>query len=231
MVKKSERRIPPRTRESSHPILSPSHPARKSRIKTINEGLILEAALDVFSRYGFRGTTLDQIALRAEMSKPNLLYYFKSKDDIYEAVLERTLAEWLAPLTGLDAGGEPIEEIKKYVAAKIALSERNPKASRLFANEILQGAPSIANVLSGPLKTIVDRKARTIRKWIAEGRIAPVDPYHLIFMIWAVTQHYADFEVQIRAVLGSTAVGRKHFEAAEQTIMTVLIEGLRPRTG
>jgi TetR/AcrR family transcriptional regulator len=209
--------------------LSPSSPSRKSRIKTINEGLILEAALDLFSRYGYRGTTLDQIASRAEMSKPNLLYYFKSKEDIYEAVLERTLAEWLAPLAGLDADGEPIEEIRKYIAAKIELSERNPKASRLFATEILQGAPSVGDILSGPLKKIVDRKARTIRKWIADGRIAPVDPYHLIFMIWAVTQHYADFDVQIRAVLGKRAIGRKHFDAAEAAIMTVLIEGLRPR--
>lgn len=203
--------------------------ARISRIKTINEGLILEAALDLFSRFGFRGTTLDQIAARAQMSKPNLLYYFKSKDDIYEAVLEKTLAEWLAPLTGLDPKGEPIEELRRYVAAKIALSERNPKASRLFATEILQGAPGLAGVLSGPLKKIVDRKARTIRKWIAEGRLAAVDPYHLIFMIWAVTQHYADFDVQIRAVLGTSTLARKHFDAAEATIMTVLLDGLKPR--
>jgi TetR/AcrR family transcriptional regulator len=211
------------------PDLSISGSSRKSRIKTINEGLILEAALELFSRFGFRGTTVDQIAERAEMSKPNLLYYFRSKEEIYEAVLERTLAEWLAPLTGLDEKGEPIEEIRRYIAAKIALSERNPKASRLFATEILQGAPSVGGVLKGPLKKIVDRKAKTIRTWIAQGRIAPVDPYHLIFMIWAVTQHYADFDVQIRAVLGETAVGRRHFDLAEQTIMTVLIEGLRPR--
>ncbi|MEZ5925453.1 MAG: TetR family transcriptional regulator C-terminal domain-containing protein [Hyphomicrobiaceae bacterium] len=209
--------------------MSTTGKSRKSRIKTINEGLILEAALDVFSRYGFRGTTVDQIAARAEMSKPNLLYYFKSKEDIYEAVLEKTLAEWLAPLTDLDAEGEPLDEIRKYIAAKIALSERNPKASRLFANEILQGAPSVASVLSGPLRKIVDRKAKTIRAWIAQGRLARVDPYHLIFMIWAVTQHYADFEAQIRAVLGEGATGRKHFDIAEQTVTTVLIEGLRPR--
>lgn len=229
MVKNERRRLGGFAEHRGGATLKAKSSPRKSRIKTINEGLILESALDLFSRYGFRGTTLDQIALRAEMSKPNLLYYFKSKEDIYEAVLEKTLAEWLAPLTGLDADGEPLEEIRKYIAAKIALSERNPKASRLFATEVLQGAPSVGGVLSGPLKKIVDRKAKTIRKWIAQGRLAPVDPYHLIFMIWAVTQHYADFEVQVSAVLGEGTIGRKHFDAAEKTIMTVLIEGLRPR--
>ena len=78
-----------------------------------------------------------------------------------------------------------------------------PKASRLFAMEIIQGAPVLGEMLAGRLKKLVDEKAAVIRRWVAEGRLAPVDPYHFIFMIWATTQHYADFEVQIRAILGN----------------------------
>src|SRR5262245_20608733 len=118
-----------------------SKPAR-TRIQTLNNGIILEAALEVFSNYGFRGSTVDQIAQRANMSKPNLLYYFRRKEDIYVAVLEKILADWLVPLESLNEKGEPIEEIRRYVAAKMELSRNNPKASRLFANEILNGAPA-----------------------------------------------------------------------------------------
>lgn len=202
---------------------------KKSRIKAQNETIILAAALEAFSRFGYRGTTVDQIATLAAMSKPNLLYYFRRKEDIYVAVLEKTLADWLAPLTGIDAGGDPIEELRRYIAAKIELSRANPTASRLFANEILQGAPHFMKVLQGPLKALVDRKAKIFRRWIAEGRLAPVDPYHLIFMIWATTQHYADFEVQIRAILGDAADRPHHYERAGQTLITVFVEGLRPR--
>ncbi|HSG94140.1 MAG TPA: TetR family transcriptional regulator C-terminal domain-containing protein, partial [Afifellaceae bacterium] len=194
----------------------------KSRIQQKNRQIILDAALDVFSTYGFRGTTIDQIAAQAGMSKPNLIYYFASKEDLYRAVLEDTLDQWLVPLAGLDSDGDPIDEIRRYIAAKVAMSRARPKASRLFANEMLHGAPAIGGFLHGLLKTMVDDKAVVIRQWISDGALAPVDPVHLIFMIWAVTQHYADFDVQVRAVLGPDKTeGDTHFDDAEAAILTV----------
>jgi len=198
----------------------------KTRIQAINEDIILTAALEVFSAFGYRGSTVDQIAERAGMSKPNLLYYFRRKDDIYRAVLEKTLAEWLTPLRGLDPDGEPLGEIARYIRAKMAMSRDNPKASRLFANEMLHGAPAIGDFLSGPMKVLVDDTARIIKTWIARGQIAAIDPYHLIFTIWAMTQHYADFDIQIRAVLGQNS---DHFSDAETTIIRLIQDGLRIR--
>jgi TetR/AcrR family transcriptional regulator len=198
----------------------------KTRIQAINEDIILTAALEVFSAFGYRGSTVDQIAERAGMSKPNLLYYFRRKDDIYRAVLEKTLADWLTPLKNLDPEGEPLSEIARYIRAKIAMSRDNPKASRLFANEMLHGAPAIGDFLAGPMKVLVDDTARIIERWIVKGQIAAIDPYHLIFTIWAMTQHYADFDIQIRAVLGHNS---DHFSDAETTIIRLIQDGLRIR--
>jgi TetR/AcrR family transcriptional regulator len=206
--------------------LAKSAPARKTRIQAQNEGLILDAALEVFSAYGYRGSTIDQIAQRCGLSKPNLLYYFRRKEDIYRAVLERTLAGWLEPLRALDPGGDPITEIRKYVAAKVRLSRERPEASRLFANEVLHGAPVIAAFLKGPLKALVDEKAAVIRGWSERGLLAAIDPYHLIFAIWATTQHYADFDVQVRAILGSST---NPLPAAEDALLKLLVLGLKPR--
>ena len=200
--------------------------ARKTRIQTQNEELILDAALEVFSAYGFRGATVDQIAAKCGLSKPNLLYYFRRKHDIYSAVLKRTLASWLEPLWALDANGEPIEELSRYVSAKLRLSRERPEASRLFANEILHGAPAIGKFLKGPLKRLVDDKAAVIHGWIGAGRLAAIDPHHLIFAIWATTQHYADFDVQVRAVLGNHD---DYMAAAEQALLSLLVNGLKPR--
>ena len=199
----------------------------KTRIQAINEHIILTAALEVFSAFGYRGSTVDQIAERAGMSKPNLLYYFRRKEDIYRAVLEKTLAQWLTPLRGLDPNGEPLAEIARYIRAKMAMSRDNAKASRLFANEMLHGAPAIGDFLSGPMKVLVDDTARIIKTWIAKGQIAAIDPYHLIFSIWAMTQHYADFDIQVRAVLG---VDSEHFADAETTIIRLIQDGLKPRS-
>jgi TetR/AcrR family transcriptional regulator len=197
----------------------------KTRIQATNKEAILDAALEVFSAYGFRGTTVDQIAAKAGMSKPNLLYYFRRKQDIYVAVLERTLDDWLVPLRALDAHGDPVAEIARYISAKMELAKAKPAASRLFANEILHGAPMIGPFLKGPLKELVDEKADLLRRWSAAGKIAVADPYLLIFAIWAVTQHYADFDVQIRAILGERA---DRLNAAP-AVVSLIIDGLRRR--
>jgi TetR/AcrR family transcriptional regulator len=203
-------------------------PRRPTRIQKKNRKAILQAALEIFSASGFRGATIDQIAEKAGMSKPNLFYYFPSKERIYVAVLEDTLGEWLQPLAELDPAGDPVAEIGRYIQAKLAMSRTRPEASKLFANEILHGAPAIGDFLRGPMRELVDRKAAVIEGWILQGKLAPVDPRHLIMMIWAVTQHYADFDVQVRAVLGDSG-GAHAAESAGATVTAVFFDGLRPR--
>ncbi len=202
---------------------------KRTRIQEENEQRILDAALEVFSTYGFRGATVDQIATLARMTKPNLLYYFRRKQDIYLAVLRRTLEMWLTPLEALSGDGDPASEITAYIDRKLEMSRDNPKASRLFAMEIIQGAPVLGDVLAGRLKKLVDEKTAVIRRWIGEGRLAPVDPHHLIFMIWATTQHYADFEVQIRALLGKRVDRPEHFVLAKATLEQVFLNGVTVR--
>ncbi|MEY3005275.1 MAG: hypothetical protein RLZZ491_2451 [Pseudomonadota bacterium] len=175
----------------------------RSRIQRQNRETILEAALAVFSQHGFRGATLDMIAAQAGLSKPNLLYYFPSKEAIHVSLLSQLMDTWLAPLRALNPDGDPIAELRAYMRRKLELSRDYPRESRLFANEIIQGAPRIEHALATDLKALVDEKSAVIRGWSAAGRIADVDPHHLIFSIWALTQHYADFDVQIRAVLGA----------------------------
>jgi TetR/AcrR family transcriptional regulator len=164
--------------------------------------MILDAALEVFSIHGFRGATLDQIAEVAGLSKPNLLYYFPSKEAVHQALLTGLLDTWLDPLRKMKPDGDPVAEILAYVRRKLDLARDFPRESRLFAGEILQGAPRMREAIEGDLKRLVDEKAVILTRWMDEGRIARVNPVHLIFSIWALTQHYADFDVQVRAVLG-----------------------------
>ena len=201
---------------------------KRTRIQEANEEKILDAALEVFSAYGFRGATVDQIAALAGMTKPNLLYYFRRKEDIYLAVLKRTHEMWLEPLEQLSADGDPAAEIAAYVDRKLEMSRDNPKASRLFAMEILQGAPILGETLRQRLKTLVDEKAAVIEGWIRAGHLAPVDPRHFIFMIWATTQHYADFDVQVRAVLGPGRGDERRFEDAARFLEGLFLGGLKP---
>jgi TetR/AcrR family transcriptional regulator len=201
----------------------------KTRIQREKREIILDAALDVFSIQGYRGSTIDQIAEAAGMSKPNLLYYFRGKEEIYATLLHRLLDRWLAPLMEMAADGDPVKELRNYIRRKIEMARDFPRESRLFANEILQGAPRIMAMLTDELKPLVDEKAAVIRQWMREGKLAKADPHHLIFAVWATTQHYADFDAQVRAVLGPDRGGDGRFEDAARFIEQLLLEGLRPR--
>jgi TetR/AcrR family transcriptional regulator len=202
---------------------------KRTRIQREKRELILEAALEVFSAHGFRGATIDQIAEAANMSKPNLLYYFKSKEAIHENLMHRLLETWLAPLRELDDIGDPLSELRAYIRRKLEMARDFPRESRLFANEILQGAPRILPMIEGELKSLVDEKVEIIKSWMRAGKIVRTDPYHLIFSIWATTQHYADFDVQVRAVLGPDRGGDGRFEDAARFLEELFLNGLVPR--
>ncbi|VDC32015.1 TetR family transcriptional regulator C-terminal domain-containing protein [Pseudogemmobacter humi] len=193
-------------------------PVRQSRIQQKNRQAILGAALELFSARGFRGATLEQIAAAAGLSKPNLLYYFASKEEIYRQLLTGLLKNWLDPLRALRAGGEPLDEILGYMRRKLDLSRDYPRESRLFANEILQGAPHLHAAIAGELRDLVMEKAEALRAWMDQGRIARSDPVHLIFSVWTLTQHYADFDMQVRVILGP---GRDPYAEAGEFLDTL----------
>jgi TetR/AcrR family transcriptional regulator len=199
---------------------------KRTRIQEKNRQAILDAALDVFSRNGFKGATLDQIAGAAGLSKPNLLYYFASKEVIYHDLLAGLLDTWLDPLRAIDPAGDPVAEVLTYVRAKLALSRQFPRESRLFASDIIHGAETMHDDIGAPLRDLVDRFALIAKDWISAGRLRAVDPHHLVFSIWATTQHYADFDVQVRAVLQSE--GTAHFDAAEAFLTDLYTKGLTP---
>jgi len=204
-------------------------PRAQTRIQREKQEVILEAALDVFSREGFRGATIDQIAEAAGMSKPNLLYYFPRKEEIYQRLLAEMLDIWLAPLREIDSVGDPVPELRSYLRRKLEMSRDYPRQSRLFANEMLQGAPRVLEMLETDLKALVDDKAKVIEGWMDAGKIVRTDPYHLIFSIWATTQHYADFDVQVRAVLGKDRGGEGRFEDAARFLENLFLHGLLPK--
>jgi len=199
--------------------------ARKRPIRQANEALILGAGERIFARAGFTGATMAQIADEAGLPKANLHYYFGNKLALYRAVLARTLHDWLVPLDGLRANADPAEALAGYIRAKMAMSAQRPDASRVFANELLHGAAVVGDLMRSELRAKVQEKAAVIAGWIAAGRMAPVDATHLFFTIWAATQTYADFEVQVRAVLGRDELSAGDHARATAHVVALILRG------
>lgn len=196
---------------------------RKGAIRQSNEARILRAAERVFAQAGFAGASIAGIAELAGVPKANLLYYFKSKRALYQAVLSNILQLWLVETDAFHENADPRAAIEGYVRAKMRFSKEFPDASKVFANEIIHGAPEIGHFLRTDMKKLVADRARVIEGWVAAGRMAPIDPKHLLFMIWAATQTYADFIAQIKAVLGKSKLdGEDYVDATEQVVALIL---------
>ena len=199
--------------------------ATKSQIRQANEALILAAAERVFAGAGFGGATMAAIAEAAGLPKANLHYYFGSKQELYRTVLAETLKDWLEPIHVITFDANPKTAIEAYIRAKMALSVQRPHASRVFANELLHGAPVIKTLLATDLRDLVLAKAEVIAQWVRDERMAPVDPVYLFFTIWAATQTYADFEVQVCAVLGHTELTPDDQSRATEHVVSLVLRG------
>ncbi len=197
-------------------------------IRQRNEAKILAAAEAVFAKHGFEGASTAEIARRAGVPKANLHYYFRTKRALYAAVLDEIMEIWLDAMDEIHAEAEPEDALRRYIARKIESSRTLPEPSRLWAMELLGGARHVRPFLEKRLKRLVGEKATIIKSWIAAGKIAPVEPTHLLFMIWAMTQTYADFAAQMTGVLGKKKLDGADFKAATATVTALVLRGLAP---
>jgi TetR/AcrR family transcriptional regulator len=203
----------------------------QGKIRLANIERIMKAAEKIFAESGFRGATTADIAEEAGLPKANIHYYFGTKEKLYRAVLDDIVDLWLASFKGLGESDDPAATLSDYVRTKMELSKKRPEASRVFANELIRGAPRINTYLSTELKDWVDEKSALIDTWIEQGKMAPIDSQHLIFHIWALTQTWADFESQWSAILGrKNGLTDEDFETATDNIITTVLRtcGLIP---
>jgi TetR/AcrR family transcriptional regulator len=194
------------------------------------EAAILAAAVRLFAECGFEGTAIATVAERAGLSKQNLLYYFPTKEALYRRVLDNVLDDWLARMESLaDPGQDPRAVLRTYVQAKLRFSREQPWASRVYAQEVIGGAPLYGAQIRERVVPLLRKDIEVFEYWIAEGRIAPVNATHLLFSIWSMTQAYADFSTQMALVLGREELESGDFEAAEQLITDMVLSTITPR--
>jgi TetR/AcrR family transcriptional regulator len=194
-------------------------------IRLRNRALILSAAEEVFAQQGYRGATTAAIAAKAGLPKANVHYYFGTKEALYRAVLEDILGLWLGELDRITETSDPASALADYIRAKIRHSRERPLASKVYANEMIRGARHTRDFLKNELRNLVKEKSKVLEAWMAAGRIDPVDPVHLFSIIWAATQHYADFEVQVGALVGRRQLAAKDYDEAAETIVRMVLRG------
>jgi len=191
------------------------------------ESRILRAAEKVFALKGFSGTSMDAVAEIAGISKQNIIYYFPTKEALYSRVLQSILDLWMEKMAFMEnPDADPATTIEAYIRSKMELSRDYPDGSRVFAHEIINGAPVLKEYLVSHLKPQFERDTALVRQWIDDGSIKPIDPEHLFFFIWASTQTYADFACQIQLLLDKPQLEQDDFDRATQLLTQMVLNGI-----
>ncbi len=201
----------------------------QSRNREETVARILSAAERVFADYGFAGASISRIAAEAEVPKSNVVYYFETKERLYRQVVSAIFEIWREAADRIAPGSDPLEALADYIDVKLELARTRPHGSRVWANEIIQGAPMVQDYLETELKAWTEDRIAVIGQWVAEGRLRPVSPRHLLYAIWATTQHYADFSRQVETLNGGAPLAQAQWDETRLAVKDLLLDGLRPR--
>lgn len=194
-------------------------------IRQKNKAIILNAAKKEFVAYGFKGASIKRIAERANIARANIHYYFKDKTDLYQQLLSHIITVWNSDYDTLTADEEPKKVLSAYIRAKVMHSKDDPDGSRIFASELIHGAPVLNEYLNNDFKVWINSKVAVIETWVEQGLIDQVNPYHLLFLIWSSTQHYADFNVQVVAAFDKEAMSEDDFEDVVTSLTQIILKG------
>ena len=201
-----------------------SQSRQHSRAQT--ERAILNAAETVFAKAGYGGATMQLIAKMAGLPKANLHYYFPTKEQLYRRVVQNIFEIWLDAATRFDTAPDPASGIDAYIDAKMDISRHHPNGSKVWASEVMHSAPVIQDYLESTLRDWTDGRIAVIQKWIDAGQMAPINPRHLLYMLWATTQHYADFGHQVETLNGGTPLDCAEWKAAKDTVKQIILRGI-----
>jgi len=195
------------------------------QVRQKNVALILTAAKTEFVTHGFKGASIKRIAERASIPRANIHYYFDDKTDLYQQLLNEIIVSWNTSFDTLSIDDDPKTILTAYIHEKIMHAKHDPDGSKIFASEVIHGAPILKDYLHTEFKQWLDEKITVIETWIEQGQIDAVNPYHLLFLIWSSTQHYADFNVQVLAGLGKETMNDDDFDNVIESLTSIILKG------
>ena len=199
--------------------------AKSSKLRALKEEQILRATAKLLVTHGFQGTRMEDIAQAADIPRPNLYYYFPSRNHIYRRIINDLRAEWTKAMQTITPEREPAQAIRDYIHAKIEYSRKHPAASRIFADEVIRGSGILTEAENEDIRKLTDEKCAVLERWMREGKMDRLDARHFFFLVWGATQYYADFEQQIKNVLGIKRLTRAHFDKATDTLTRIILKG------
>lgn len=198
-----------------------------SQRRTEKQNSILDAAEEQFAIHGFNGVSLESIASSIGMTRHSLLYYYSTKEQLYIAVLDRVLELWLEDMNSISVGDDPEQALSQYIAVKMRFSHDQPSGSKVFTQEVSAGAPYYKDAIEQRVKPVLERDLNTLKIWAEQGKIQNIDFMHMMFLIWAATQAYADLAPQFALLMGKEKMALEDYDNAAKLLTQWVLLSLK----
>ena len=149
------------------------------------EEQIKAAAKKIFVKKGFAGARMQEIADEAGINKALLHYYYRNKAKLFEVIFEETFHMLLPKMTQVvTADKSIIEKIEMFIPMYIQTIRMNPHIPLFILNELNQDSDRLVNrIKSNVQPEIFMGLMQQVQMEIAQGKIRPINPIHLIMNI------------------------------------------------
>ncbi len=198
---------------------------KKAQLREINTRKIISHAETLFAEKGYNGTSTQEVADSAGLPKSNVHYYFNTKQELYTAVLQDILADWMHDADIFQESDDPEFALRAYIRKKMEHSFTRPNGSKVWAMEIIQGGPIFGKEIKSTLIEWDEKIVQCLQNWIDAGKIRNTNPQILLNLIWATTQHYADFEYQVIALNNGKKLSKKNKETTIESVCDIIVAG------
>lgn len=208
----------------------PAHEAlsRKEREKRARQQDILKAARELFAAKGFRDTTLDEIAQKAEFGKGTLYNYFASKEDIFHAIIDQAIENSIAMAHEcVDSDGDVRTKLTRYAQASMLYIRDNGELLHAIFVELQGGRRSEAS----RLKDIVKRSREAtevvgamLQREMDAGTIRQGNPADFVTMLEDMIRGLASRQIFLYGTSSSEEIERH-----ASLIVSVLLDGITVR--
>jgi AcrR family transcriptional regulator len=173
---------------------------------------IIDIARDIFSHFGFRKTTMEEIALATRKGKSSIYYYFSSKEEIFKAVVEKEAEELKSELTRKISDIEdPIERLKVYITVRMRKLNKLTNFYTALKSDYLSHLEFIEEIRKSYDLDEVKIVSGIIQEGIERGKFAVEDPHlSAVAIVTAmkglevplfINKEHGNFEVRLSSLI------------------------------
>jgi TetR/AcrR family transcriptional regulator len=189
---------------------------------------ILAVARGEFAEHGFTDARLQDIAERAGLTHPTLLYHFGSKEGLYAAVIEDAVHDWAATTNRVRSTGlQGFDQVEALVDAGFEFFAAHLDFVFIIRREALEGAGRLEPAIAAHMRPFMDDAVAFLEREVAAGRLRPHDPVELMQICYsALLTYFSDARFRAR-LLGDEPLGepaRASFRAALTALLRAALE-------